>query len=111
MSTASPFPSLSGKVAIVAGASRGIGAVTAQAFARAGASVVLAARDADALESVAASIRAEGGRAIAVPTDVGDQRAQEQLVARALAEFGRLDFAFNNATDGPMPAPLADYDV
>src|SRR3954471_20671834 len=102
------FPSLDNRVALVAGASRGIGAETARAFARAGASVVLAARDRDALDAVVASIRADGGRAIAVPTDVGDQAANERLVQRALDEFGRLDFAFNNATDGPMPAPLAE---
>jgi NAD(P)-dependent dehydrogenase (short-subunit alcohol dehydrogenase family) len=100
--------SLSGKVALVAGASRGIGAVTAAAFAEAGAAVVLAARDRAALESVAERIRASGGRALAVPTDVGDAAAMEQLVRQTLATFGRLDAAFNNATDGPLPAPLAD---
>jgi NADP-dependent 3-hydroxy acid dehydrogenase YdfG len=63
-----------GKVALVAGASRGIGAATAQAFARAGASVVLAARDQSALDSVVATIRATGGRAHAVVTDVGTPR-------------------------------------
>ncbi len=63
---------LDGKVAIVAGASRGIGAVTARALARAGAAVVLAARDSTAIETVAADIRTFGGRALAVPTDVGD---------------------------------------
>ncbi|MGC5011363.1 SDR family NAD(P)-dependent oxidoreductase [Streptosporangium sp. DT93] len=98
------------RVALVAGASRGIGAVTATAFARAGAAVVLGARDREATESVAASIRAEGGRAVAVPTDVGDAASSERLVRRALEEFGRLDAAFNNATDGPLPAPLADID-
>jgi NAD(P)-dependent dehydrogenase (short-subunit alcohol dehydrogenase family) len=100
----------SGKVALVAGASKGIGATTAVAFARAGAAVVLGARDAQAVEAVAASIRAEGGQALAVPTDVGDAESSAELVRRAVAEFGRLDAAFNNATDGPMPAPLADID-
>src|SRR5262245_21698224 len=99
-----------GRVALVAGASRGIGADTAQAFARSGAAVVLAARDQTALEAVAEQIRAQGGRALAVPTDVGDARAVEQLVQRTLDAFGRLDMAFNNATDGPTPAPLADID-
>ncbi|HEX6674257.1 MAG TPA: glucose 1-dehydrogenase [Actinomycetes bacterium] len=99
-----------GKVALVAGASKGIGAVTAQAFARAGAAVVLAARDEAALKEVADGIRAEGGQALAVKTDVGDAASVEQLVAQAVDTFGRLDAAFNNATDGPMPAPLAEID-
>jgi NAD(P)-dependent dehydrogenase (short-subunit alcohol dehydrogenase family) len=99
-----------GPVALVAGASRGIGAATALAFARSGAAVVLAARDEAALAGVAERIRAEGGRALAVRTDVGDAAAVEHLVQRALDEYGRLDMAFNNATDGPMPAPLAEID-
>jgi NAD(P)-dependent dehydrogenase (short-subunit alcohol dehydrogenase family) len=105
-----PQPPFAGKVALVAGASKGIGAVTAQAFARAGAAVVLAARDEAALEEVADGIRAEGGQALAVKTDVGDAASVEQLVAQAVDTFGRLDAAFNNATDGPMPAPLAEID-
>jgi len=99
-----------GKVALVAGASRGIGAATARAFARAGASVVLAARDQQALDSVVASIRATGGQARAIVTDVGDPASVAQLVRQTLSTFGRLDAAFNNATDGPLPAPLADID-
>jgi NAD(P)-dependent dehydrogenase (short-subunit alcohol dehydrogenase family) len=108
VSDALPFD---GRVALVAGASKGIGAVTAKAFAGAGAAVVLAARDARRLDEVAGEITAAGGRALAVPTDVGDAAAQEALVAAAEKEFGRLDFAFNNATDGPMPAPLDEIDV
>jgi NAD(P)-dependent dehydrogenase (short-subunit alcohol dehydrogenase family) len=113
MTTPTPTPPrpFDGKVALVAGASRGIGAATAGAFARAGAAVVLAARDKDALEQVADGIRAGGGRALAVPTDVGEPASVERLVAQAEATFGRLDAAFNNAADGPMPAPLADLDV
>ncbi len=98
------------RVAVIAGASRGIGAVTARAFARAGAAVVLGARDVRAVEAVAAEIAAEGGRALGLPLDVGDAASSEGFVRRAVEEFGRLDFAFNNATAGPMPAPLADID-
>ena len=99
------------RVALVVGASRGIGAVTAKAFARAGAAVVVAARDVAALDVVAAEIEAEGGRALALPTDVTDASAAATLVERTIAAFGRLDYAFNNATDGTMPAPLAEVPV
>ena len=100
-----------GLVALVAGASKGIGAATAEAFAAAGAVVVLGARDTAALESVAKRIEASGGRAMVVRTDVADAESMRNLVDRALARYGRLDAAFNNATDGPMPAPLADTDI
>jgi len=101
---------MQGRVALVAGASKGIGATTAEAFAAAGAAVVLAARDIDALNAVASRIEANGGRALAVRTDVSDAESQQNLINQTLATFGRLDAAFNNATDGPRPAPLADID-
>jgi NAD(P)-dependent dehydrogenase (short-subunit alcohol dehydrogenase family) len=101
---------MSGRVALVAGASKGIGAATAAAFAAAGAAVVLGARDTAALESVARGIRDGGGRALAVGTDVTDAGSMRHLVDRALSAYGRLDAAFNNASAGPMPAPLADID-
>jgi NAD(P)-dependent dehydrogenase (short-subunit alcohol dehydrogenase family) len=99
------------QVALIAGASKGIGAATAEAFAAAGAAVVLGARDTAALESVAKRIEASGGKATAVRTDVTDAESMRNLVDQALARYGRLDAAFNNATDGPMPAPLADIDI
>jgi NAD(P)-dependent dehydrogenase (short-subunit alcohol dehydrogenase family) len=99
-----------GQVALVAGASRGIGAATAEAFAAAGAAVVLGARDVAALESVVRRIESRGGRALAVRTDVADTDSMRGLVDRTLAAYGRLDAAFNNATDGPLPAPLAEID-
>src|SRR5438309_8984476 len=76
--------SLNGKTAIVTGASRGIGAATARALAAAGASVALAARDANALERVADEIIAAGGRALPVPTDIGEPAAVEDLVAHTV---------------------------
>ena len=98
------------RVALVAGASRGIGADTALAFARAGYAVALGARDGAALERVVERIEAVGGRAVAASTDVGDVESMRGLVQLAVDSFGRLDAAFNNATDGPMPAPLAAID-
>jgi NAD(P)-dependent dehydrogenase (short-subunit alcohol dehydrogenase family) len=100
-----------GRVALVAGASRGIGAAVAEAFAAAGAAVVLGARDEAAVGAVADRIRAAGGRAVAVRTDVTDPAAVRALVDAAVSTYGRLDAAFNNAHDGPMPAPLADVDL
>jgi NAD(P)-dependent dehydrogenase (short-subunit alcohol dehydrogenase family) len=101
---------MDGRVALVAGASKGIGAATAEAFAGAGAAVVLAARDAAALDKVAEQINRRGGRATAVRTDVSDAGSVRHLVETTLDRYGRLDAAVNNATDGPLPAPLAEMD-
>src|SRR6201996_3751737 len=101
---------MSGRVALVAGASKGIGAVTAEAFAAAGAAGVLGARDTAALGAVASTIRSRGGQALAVATDVTDAASVRNLVDQAMAVYGRLDAAFNNASAGPLPAPLADID-
>ncbi len=101
---------MGGRVALVAGASKGIGAAAAEAFAAAGAAVVLGARDTAALESVASRIRSRGGRALAAGLDVTDAESMRHLVDQALSTFGRLDAAFNNASAGPMPTPLADID-
>ena len=102
---------LNGKVAIITGASRGIGAASVRIFAASGAKVVLAARDEDATAALAKDILSTGGQAVAVPTDVGDPPSVERLVQRALDVYGRLDAAFNNAGDGHMPTPLADIKV
>jgi NAD(P)-dependent dehydrogenase (short-subunit alcohol dehydrogenase family) len=102
---------LEGKVAIVTGASRGIGAASARAFAAAGATVVLAARTAEAIAAIADEINASGGTALAVATDVVDPGSVERLVDRTVATFGRLDIAFNNAGAGQMPKPLAEISL
>jgi len=102
---------LANKVAIITGASRGIGAAAVRAFAAASATVVLAARSEQSIDTLAHEIRAAGGHALAVPTDVGDPAAVERLIERTLAAFGRLDAAFNNAGAGHPPTPLADLTV
>jgi NAD(P)-dependent dehydrogenase (short-subunit alcohol dehydrogenase family) len=100
---------LADRVAIVTGASRGIGAATARALAEAGATVALAARDAARLEQLAAEIEAAGGTALSVPTDIGNPDDVERMVARTLDAFGRLDIAVNNAAGGGHPpTPLTD---
>jgi NAD(P)-dependent dehydrogenase (short-subunit alcohol dehydrogenase family) len=102
---------LEDKIAIVTGASRGIGAAAAHAFAEAGASVVLAARSESDLETLAREITGMGGEALAVPTDVTDPASVEALVERAVSTYGRLDVAFNNAGSGHQPTPLAELAV
>ncbi len=104
-------PAMRGRVAMVMGASRGIGSATAEAFAQAGAAVVLAARDGAAIDGVAGRIEASGGTALAVRTDVTEEDSVRHLVDRAMERFGRLDAAFNNAAAGPLPAPLAEIDA
>jgi NAD(P)-dependent dehydrogenase (short-subunit alcohol dehydrogenase family) len=112
MSTTVPTQTfdLRGQVALVAGASKGIGAATAQAFAAAGAAVVLGARDIGALQAVVRRIEDAGGRALAAAADVSDAGSARNLVDQAMSAYGRLDAAFNNATAGPLPAPLAEID-
>ena len=98
----------SDRAALITGGSQGIGAAIAAAFVQAGAAVAITARSNDRLQRTATELRDGGGRVLAVPADVTDEAAVRALVARCIDEFGRLDFAINNATDGPMPAPLAD---
>jgi NAD(P)-dependent dehydrogenase (short-subunit alcohol dehydrogenase family) len=91
---------LHGKVAIVTGASSGIGQVTAYELARRGASVFLAARRAEALATVHQEIAAQGGSAIAVPTDIADANQVASLASRAIDAYGQVDVLVNNAGMG-----------
>ena len=86
-----------GQVALITGAASGMGFATAKAFAEAGASVALADRPGDALETATERLRAEGHTALAIATDVSDEAQVAAMVAQAVAAFGRLDMAYNNA--------------
>ena len=86
-----------GQVALVTGASAGIGLATAQAFAAAGAAVVLSDVNEKLLQSVTQELTAGGHKALAVKCDVSDESQAAAMVERTVAEFGRLDMAFNNA--------------
>ncbi len=97
---------LDGKVAVVTGASHGIGRAIAVAFAEAGADVVVAARNAADVEAVATDVEALGRRAVAAPCDVMDDDALVGLVDRAVADLGRLDIAVNNAGGTPPRAAM-----
>ena len=90
-------PNLDGKVAIVTGAGRGIGEAYARGLAGAGAVVVIAELDADNAEQVAKSIEADGGRALAVTTDVSDPSSAEAMAAATVEAFGGIDILVNNA--------------
>ena len=91
---------LDGKVAIVTGASSGLGVAFAQALAEAGADVVLGARRVEKLGDTAKLVEAAGRKALAVATDVGDPDSCQALVDAAMAEFGRVDILVNNAGIG-----------
>ncbi|GAA2515928.1 MULTISPECIES: SDR family NAD(P)-dependent oxidoreductase [Streptomyces] len=98
---------LSGRVAVVTGASSGIGAASAEHLAALGARVVVLARRADRLEQLVARINENGGQAGALPLDVTDQAAVQAAADRVAAEFGGADLLFNNA--GIMlPAPIEE---
>ena len=101
---------MTGKVALVTGASRGIGAAVARAFCSAGARVALSARDAEALDRLADELG--HSRTLPLPTDVSDVAAVAEMVERVVSEYGRLDFACNNAAGGGHPpTPLAEVPI
>jgi NAD(P)-dependent dehydrogenase (short-subunit alcohol dehydrogenase family) len=90
---------LEGKIALITGASRGIGRATALRLAQEGADLVLAARGAEALERIADQVRAAGRRVLTVRADVGVQADRELLAKEAIQEFGRVDCLVSNATN------------
>jgi NAD(P)-dependent dehydrogenase (short-subunit alcohol dehydrogenase family) len=102
---------LNGRVALVTGASSGIGRATAEVFASKGAKVVLAARRGEELASLAEEIQGRGGEATVITTDVSSPRDVEAMVAHAIETWGRLDYAVNNAGIEGKFAPITDLSI
>jgi NAD(P)-dependent dehydrogenase (short-subunit alcohol dehydrogenase family) len=102
---------LNGRVAMITGASSGIGAAAARLFAAEGAAVVLMARREERLRALAAELTASGARALAVPGDVASDADAERAVQAAVTEFGGLDCAFNNAGYATAGTPLHEMDA
>jgi NAD(P)-dependent dehydrogenase (short-subunit alcohol dehydrogenase family) len=100
---------MNGKVALITGASSGIGRATAEAFAAKGARVALGARRESELSSLVTQIEALGGKATFLRTDVSVAKDVERLVAHTIATFGRLDFAVNNAGIEGSVVPITEY--
>lgn len=96
------------KVVLITGASSGIGKSTAEAFAAKGVNVVVAARRKEELDSLVASIKANGGKASAIQTDVSKSKDVEQMVAHAIKTFGRIDYVVNNAGIEGELAPITE---
>lgn len=99
---------LAGKVAIVTGASRGIGQAIAEVFASAGAKVVVSSRKKEGIDPVAEAIRANGGEATAIVAHNGDKAAQTQLVEATIKRFGQVDILVNNAATNPHFGPVLE---
>jgi NAD(P)-dependent dehydrogenase (short-subunit alcohol dehydrogenase family) len=101
---------LKGKVAIITGASKGIGAAIAEGFSGEGARVVISSRKQEGLDSVTKNIQARGGEVIAIATHMGEPEQVESLVSRTIDNWGRVDIAVNNAATNPHFGPLLTAD-
>jgi len=100
---------LNGKVAIITGASKGIGRVMSQLFAREGAAVVCAARSGALVEETAALVTTNGGRAVAVAADAAKEDDVKRMIEAGLKAFGKIDTLVNNAGDGGPTKRVQDY--
>ncbi|HEY85277.1 MAG TPA: glucose 1-dehydrogenase [Chloroflexi bacterium] len=101
MTTPSPDFDLTDKIALITGASRGIGKAIAMTYAAAGAKVVLASRKQEQLDAVAAEIKAAGGEALPIAAHTGSTEAVEKLVAQIIQTYGGVDIVVNNAASNP----------
>ena len=110
MKPSTPAIDLTGKVAIVTGASRGIGEAICRCYAKHGAKVVLAARKIEGLENAVKKIRAEGGDALAVACHTGQEEQVKGLIEKAAAHYGKIDILVNNAATNPHFGPLLDVE-
>jgi len=102
------FLSLEGKVALVTGASRGIGKEIAKIFADAGADLAIASRKLEGLEAVAEEIRPSGRKVVCIPTHAKNVQDLENLVARTMEAYGRIDVLVNNAATNPAMGAVVD---
>jgi len=103
---------LEGRVALITGASRGIGRAIARGYAREGAAVAVAARSSAELQSLVEEIRQAGGRALAIPADLADAARPAQIVQQVIDSLGTIDILVNNAGLGSSssPRPMVDFD-
>jgi len=100
---------LAGKVALITGASKGVGRVMSRMFASEGAAVICAARSRDLVEETTAMVKADGGRAIAIVGDAAVEGDVQRIVEAGVSAFGKLDTLVNNAGDGGPTRPVQDY--
>lgn len=99
---------IAGKRAIVTGSTKGIGRAIAEAFAKAGAKVVISSRKPDACDEVASEIAAQGGEVLAIPCHVGDREQLEQLVSKTVGVWGGVDILVCNAATNPVYGPMSN---
>jgi len=102
---------LAGRVALITGASKGVGRVMSRMFAGEGAAVICAARSRDLVDETAAMVKTDGGRAIALVGDVSTEPDVLRIVQAGVKAFGKLDILVNNAGDGGPTKPVQDYTV
>jgi NAD(P)-dependent dehydrogenase (short-subunit alcohol dehydrogenase family) len=102
---------LDGKIALITGASRGIGEAAARLFAQQGAQVIISSRKIESCQMIAESINAEGGSAEAFPCHIGDMNQIDAIIDHIKSKYGKLDILVNNAAANPYFGPILDTDL